>query len=134
MVDRAVEPLFPDTFLNETQIILNLLSGDGKKRLIIYAALAASAALVVSDIPFDGPISEVRIAKIGGKFVINPEEQLLNADIDLIVSSYHQRCDDGGGWANECQESEIIEAIKWPMTPSGYNAKLKLALAKAGGR
>lgn len=78
LVDRAVRPLFPDTFLNETQIIINLISGDSERNMPdSYAALAASAALAVSDIPWDGPISEVRIAKIGGKYVINPEKRAI---------------------------------------------------------
>ncbi|MBK8346519.1 MAG: polyribonucleotide nucleotidyltransferase [Saprospiraceae bacterium] len=134
LVDRAVRPLFPDTFLNETQIIINLISGDGKNMPDCYAALAASAALAVSDIPFDGPISEVRIAKIGGKFVINPErEQLLNADIDLIVAATIKDVMMVEGEANECQESEIIEAIKIAHDAIRIQCEAQLALAKLVG-
>ena len=113
LVDRAVRPLFPDTFLNETQIIINLISADSKNMPDAYAALAASAALAVSDIPFDGPISEVRVAKIGGKYVVNPErDQLATADLDLIVAATIKDVMMVEGEANECQEHEIIEAIK----------------------
>lgn len=113
LVDRAVRPLFPDTFLNETQIIINLISADSKNMPDAYAALAASAALAVSDIPFDGPISEVRVAKINGKYVVNPErDQLAKADLDLIVAATIKDVMMVEGEANECQEHEIIEAIK----------------------
>ena len=71
LVDRALRPLFPDEFLNETQVVLTLISGDKKNMPDCYAALAASAALAVSDIPFLGPISEVRVAKIDGNYVVN---------------------------------------------------------------
>jgi polyribonucleotide nucleotidyltransferase len=113
LVDRAVRPLFPDGFLNETQIIINLISGDQQNMPDCYAALAASAALAVSDIPWDGPISEVRVAKIGGKYVINPERQdLKNADIDLIVAATMRDVMMVEGEANECSEHELVEAIK----------------------
>jgi polyribonucleotide nucleotidyltransferase len=113
LVDRAVRPLFPDTFLNETQIIINLISGDQKNLPDCYAALAASAALSVSDIPFDGPISEVRVCKINGEYVINPERsQLAAADIDIIVAATMKDVMMVEGEANECQEHELVEAIK----------------------
>ena len=72
LVDRAIRPLFPDGYMNETQIIINLISGDKETPPDAFAALAASAAMMVSDIPFAGPISEVRVARIDGKFVVNP--------------------------------------------------------------
>lgn len=113
LVDRAVRPLFPDNFMNETQIIINLISGDLNNMPDGYAALAASAALTVSDIPFDGPISEVRVAKINGEYVINPERNLLSeASLDLIVAASLDNVMMVEGEANECQEIEIIEAIK----------------------
>ncbi len=134
LVDRAVRPLFPDTFLNETQIILNLISGDAKNMPDAYAALAASAALSVSDIPWDGPISEVRVAKIDGKFVINPErDQLAKADIDLIVAATMKDVMMVEGEANECQEDEIIEAIKVAHDAIRVQCEAQLALAKLVG-
>ncbi len=134
LVDRAVRPLFPDTFLNETQIIINLISGDQKNMPDAYAALAASAALAVSDIPFDGPISEVRVAKINGKYVVNPErEQLANADLDLIIAATLKDVMMVEGEANECQESEIIEAIKVGHEAIKVQCEAQLALAKLVG-
>ena len=134
LVDRAVRPLFPDTFLNETQIIINLISGDQKNMPDAYAALAASAALAVSDIPFDGPISEVRVAKINGKYVVNPErEQLANADLDLIIAATLKDVMMVEGEANECQESEIIEAITVGHEAIKVQCEAQLALAKLVG-
>ncbi|MFZ1750103.1 MAG: polyribonucleotide nucleotidyltransferase [Saprospiraceae bacterium] len=134
LVDRAVRPLFPDTFLNETQIMLSLISGDDKTMPDAYAALAASAALSVSDIPFDGPISEVRVAKIDGKFVINPDrEQLAKADIDLIVAATLKDVMMVEGEANECQESELIEAIKIAHEAIKVQCNAQLELAQMVG-
>lgn len=134
LVDRAVRPLFPDTFLNETQIIINLISADSKNMPDAYAALAASAALSVSDIPFDGPISEVRVAKIAGKYVVNPErEQLAKADLDLIVAATIKDVMMVEGEANECQEHEIIEAIKIAHEAIKVQCNAQLDLAKLVG-
>lgn len=134
LVDRAVRPLFPDTFLNETQIIINLISGDQKNMPDAYAALAASAALSVSDIPFDGPISEVRVAKINGKYVVNPErDQLATADLDLIIAATIKDVMMVEGEANECQESDIIEAIKIGHEAIKVQCEAQLALAKLVG-
>jgi polyribonucleotide nucleotidyltransferase len=134
LVDRAVRPLFPDTFLNETQIIIQLISGDAKNMPDCYAALAASAALSVSDIPFDGPISEVRVAKINGKYIVNPErDQLATADLDLIIAATTKDVMMVEGEANECQESDIIEAIKIAHEAIKVQCAAQLTLAKMVG-
>src|SRR5687767_6113265 len=88
LVDRAIRPLFPDDYHAETQVMIYLMSGDPNAVPDSLAAFAASAALSVSDIPFSGPISEVRVARIDGKFVINPTlADKERADIDLIVAA-----------------------------------------------
>jgi polyribonucleotide nucleotidyltransferase len=134
LVDRAVRPLFPDDFLNETQIIINLISGDMQNMPDCYAALAASAALSVSNIPFDGPISEVRVAKINGKYVVNPERsQLENAELNLIIAATLKDVMMVEGEANECQELEIIEAIKVAHDAIKVQIEAQLALAKMVG-
>lgn len=134
LVDRAVRPLFPDSFLNETQIIINLISGDKKNMPDSYAALAASAALSVSDIPWDGPISEVRVCKIDGKFIVNPErDTLANAEIDLIVAATLKDVMMVEGEANECQEHEIVEAIKVAHDAIKVQCNAQLELAKLVG-
>ena len=134
LVDRAVRPLFPDNFLNETQIIIYLISGDQKNMPDAYAALAASAALSVSDIPWDGPISEVRVCKIDGKYVINPEREMLaNADIDLIVAATMKDVMMVEGEANECQEHELVEAIKFAHEAIKVQCQIQLDLAQKEG-
>jgi polyribonucleotide nucleotidyltransferase len=134
LVDRAVRPLFPDDFLNETQIILYLISGDQNNMPDSYAALAASAALAVSDIPFDGPISEVRVAKINSQYVVNPERsQLKEATLDLIVAATMDNVMMVEGEANECQESELIEAIKVAHAAIKVQCEAQLALAQKVG-
>ncbi|MDC0600725.1 polyribonucleotide nucleotidyltransferase, partial [Flavobacteriales bacterium] len=83
LVDRALRPTFPEDYHSDTQVMIQLMSADKENMPDSLAGLAASAALAVSDIPFDGPISEVRVARIGGEFVINPTyAQLEEADID----------------------------------------------------
>ncbi len=134
LVDRAVRPLFPETFLNETQIILSLISGDKKNMPDAYAALAASAALAVSDIPFDGPISEVRVCKIKGQYVVNPDrDQLASADLDIIVAATLKDVMMVEGEANECQEHEIIEAIKVAHEAIKIQCNAQLELAQLVG-
>ena len=113
LVDRAVRPLFPDGYMNETQIIINLISADKDTMPDALAALAASAALSVSDIPWAVPISEVRVARIDGQFVVNPgREALATADLDLIIAATIQDIMMVEGEANECSEHDIIEAIR----------------------
>lgn len=113
LVDRAIRPLFPDGFMNETQLIINLISGDKETMPDAYAALAASAALTISDIPWAGPISEVRVARIRGQYVINPcKSDCADADIDLIVAADLKNIIMVEGEANECQEHELVEAIR----------------------
>ncbi|MCL4109844.1 UNVERIFIED_CONTAM: hypothetical protein GTU68_028753 [Idotea baltica] len=113
LVDRAIRPLFPDGYMNETQVIINLISADEETMPDAYAALAASAALAVSNIVFDGPLSEVRVAKIDGKYVINPgRTALATASLELIVAATKDNVMMVEGEAKECSELEVIEAIK----------------------
>ncbi len=89
LVDRALRPLFPDDYHAETQMIISLISGDRNTMPDALAALAASAAIAVSDIPFNGPVSEVRVARIDGQFVINPSvEDLAKADLEMMVAAH----------------------------------------------
>ncbi len=113
LVDRACRPLFPDGYMNETQIIINLISSDKVEKPDAYAALAASAALAVSDIPFAGPISEVRVGMKDGKFTVNPTfEQCEDLELDLIVAATMENVMMVEGESKECQEADLIEAIK----------------------
>ena len=113
LVDRAIRPLFPDGYMNETQIIINLISAEKETLPDAFVALAASAALTVSDIPFDGPISEVRVARINGEYVINPSKSSLeDADLEFIVATTTRDVMMVEGEARECQEEDLVQAIK----------------------
>ena len=92
LVDRALRPLFPDDYHAEVYVNIVMFSADGKDIPDALAGLAASAALAVSDIPFNGPISEVRVARINGEFKINPTyDELAKADMDLMVGATMER-------------------------------------------
>ena len=134
LVDRAIRPLFPDKYMNETQVVINLISADGETLPDSYAALAASAALSVSDIPWDGPISEVRVAKINGQYVVNPcRSDLENATLDIIVAATMDNVMMVEGEGNECQESEVIEAIKIGHEAIKVQCQAQLDLAQKVG-
>lgn len=113
LVDRALRPLFPENFHAETQVNLFLISADKNVPPDALAALAASSALAVSDIPFNGPISEVRVAKIEDQYVVNPPtSQLEKATLDLIVAASYQDILMVEGEMNEVSEEEVLEALK----------------------
>lgn len=113
LIDRALRPLFPDDYHAETQVVINLISGDAAVPPDAFAALAASAALAVSDIPFNGPISEVRVARINGEFVINPNADVLpEADLDLIVAATLDNIMMVEGESKEVSEAVMLEALK----------------------
>ncbi len=113
LVDRALRPLFPDDFHAETQVLISLISGNLNVYPDAYACLAASAALAVSDIPFNGPVSEVRIARIDGEFKINPTiQETEQADIDLIVAATIDNIMMVEGGTKEVQEKDMVDALK----------------------
>lgn len=112
LIDRALRPLFPEDFHANVVVQVTLVSGDLNELPDALACLAASAALAVSDIPFNGPISEVRVAKIDGKLVINPtKSDVERADIDLIVAGSEKSIVMVEGEMNEVSEAEMVEAI-----------------------
>ena len=114
LVDRALRPLFPSNYHAEVYVNVTLFSADGVDMPDALAGFAASAALAASDIPFDGPISEVRVARINGEFVINPTfEQLKEADMDLMVGATEENIMMVEGEMNEVSESVMLEAIKF---------------------
>jgi len=113
LVDRALRPLFPDDFHAETFVTVNLISADIDIIPDSLAGLAASAALAVSDIPFNGPMSEVRVARINNNFVVNPTAtQLKEADIDLMVGATLDNILMVEGEMKEVSEADMIEALK----------------------
>ena len=113
LVDRALRPTFPEDYHAETQVMIQLMSADKVNMPDSLAGLAASAALAVSDIPFDGPISEVRVARVGGEFIINPTyEQLEEADIDMMIAGSMDSIVMVEGEMHEVSEEEMVSAIE----------------------
>ncbi len=114
LVDRALRPLFPKDYRNDTFVVVQLISADKDVMPDSLAGLAASAALMVSDIPFDGPMAEVRVSRINGEFVINPSfEENESADIDLIVGGTQDSIVMVEGEMAEVSEQEMLDAIKY---------------------
>jgi polyribonucleotide nucleotidyltransferase len=129
LIDRALRPLFPDNWRFETQVLLSLISGEKNIAPDALAALAASAALTVSDIPFNGPISEVRVARIKNEFVINPTfSEMEEADLDLIVAGTLDNINMVEGEMKEVSEAEMIEAIKYAHTAIKEQCRAQLEL------
>ncbi len=113
LVDRALRPLFPDDYHGDTQVMIQLISSDKVDMPDALACLAASAAIAVSDIPFNGPVSEVRVARINGEFCINPTfEELANADLDMVVAATKENIMMVEGEMSEVSEETMIEAIQ----------------------
>ena len=130
LVDRALRPLFPDDYHAEVQVIITLISADTNILPDALACLAASSALSVSEIPFNGPISEVRVGRINGQFVINPSiSDLENSDIDIMVAASTDNIMMVEGEMKEISESEMIEAIAFGHEAIKEQCKAQIELA-----
>ena len=135
LVDRALRPLFPDNYHAEVYVNIILFSADGEDMPDALAGLAASAALAVSDIPFNGPISEVRVARVDGEFIINPTfTQLEKADIDIMVGATLDNIMMVEGEMNEVQESEMLDAIKAAHEAIKVQCQAQMELMEACGK
>jgi polyribonucleotide nucleotidyltransferase len=135
LVDRAIRPLFPDDYHAETQVNIWLLSGDPQALPDALAAFAASSALSVSDIPFQGPISEVRVARVGGQLLINPTlEQKEQADIDLIVAASVDNILMVEGECKEVSEADMLDALKAAHEAIKVQCQLQMELTEATGK
>jgi polyribonucleotide nucleotidyltransferase len=131
LVDRALRPLFPDDYHADTQVLITLISSDKDILPDALAALAASAAITVSDIPFNGPISEVRVARIDGKFIINPSRTALEtADIDIIVAGTMKDINMVEGEMHECSEEDLATAMKIAHDAIKIQCQAQLELAQ----
>jgi polyribonucleotide nucleotidyltransferase len=114
LVDRVLRPLFPEDFHAEVQVMISLISYDGKSIPDDLAGLAASAAIAITDIPFNGPMSEVRVVRIGGQLMINPEyKQLEESDLDIMVGATKSSIVMVEGEMKEITEKEMLEAISF---------------------
>src|ERR1700744_2411273 len=135
LVDRALRPMFPEDYHADTQVMISLISADKDIMPDCLAGLAASAALSVSDIPFNGPISEVRVAKIDGKLVINPTlSQLETATLEFIVAGSEHDINMVEGESKEIQEAELVEAIKFAHTAIKHQCLIQKELTIAVGK
>lgn len=135
LVDRVLRPLFPDNYHADTFVQITMFSADGVDMPDALAGLAASAAIAVSDIPFNGPISEVRVARIDGQFVIDPTyEQLEKADMELMVGATYDNIMMVEGEMNEVSESDLLEALKAAHAAIKEQCKAQLELAEMAGK
>lgn len=135
LVDRALRPLFPDDFHAETFVNVMLVSADGVDMPDALAGLAASAALAVSDVPFNGPISEVRVARINGEFVVNPTfAQLEEADMDVIVAATLDNIMMVEGEMKEVSEEDLLAAMKVAHEAIKVHCQVQLELMEAVGK
>ena len=135
LVDRALRPLFPDDYHAETFVNVTLYSADGVDMPDALAGLAASAALAVSDVPFHGPISEVRVARIDGRFVINPTfAQLEAADMDLMVAATIENIMMVEGEMKEVSEDDLLAALKVAHEAIKVQCQAQLEMMKAVGK
>ena len=134
LVDRVLRPLFPSEYHNEVQVMIQLMSNDPDVMPDALAGLAASAAIQLSDIPIECPISEVRIGRINGEFIINPNrEQLINSDMDMVVGASEDSVMMVEGEMKECSENEMIDAIKIAHDAIKNQIKAQFNLVKKAG-
>lgn len=135
LVDRALRPLFPDDYHAETFVNVMLFSADGVDMPDALAGLAASAALAVSDVPFNGPISEVRVARINGKFVVNPTfAQLEDADMEIIVAATIDNIMMVEGEMKEVSEEDLLSAMKVAHEAIKVQCQVQLEMMEAVGK
>ena len=135
IVDRAIRPIFPDDYHADTQVMITLMSYDEEVLPDALAGLAASAALSVSDIPFNGPISEVRVAKIDGVLVINPKPaDLAKASLEFIVAGSLDYILMVEGEASEIQEDEMVEAMQFAHEEIKRHCQAQVELTKLVGK
>ena len=134
LVDRALRPLFPEDYHAETFVTINLVSGDKEDLPDALAGLAASAALAVSDVPFNGPISEVRVARVNGELVVNPtRSQLKEADMELVVGATMENILMVEGEMDEVSEQEMLEAMKVAHDAIKVQCQAQIELAEMVG-
>ncbi len=134
LVDRVLRPLFPDNYHADTFVNITLYSADGVDAPDCLAGLAASAAIAVSDIPFNGPISEVRVARVNGEFIIDPTfEQLEKADMELMVGATYDNIMMVEGEMDEVSEAELLAALRAAHEAIKIQCTAQMELAEAVG-
>ena len=135
LIDRPIRPLFPSYFKNETQVVAFVFSHDGENDADVLAAVGASAALTISDIPFDGPCAEVRIGRVNGEFVVNPTiKQLKESDVELVVAGTSDSIMMVEGESKEIGEQDLLDALKFAQIEIKKLVKLQLELKSEVGK
>lgn len=135
LVDRVLRPLFPKDYHSETQVMIQLMSHDEEVMPDAMAGLAASAAIQLSDFPFECPISEVRVGRVDGKFIINPSfAQLAQSDIDMVIGASADSVMMVEGEMSEISEEEMTEAIKFAHEAIKVQCEAQVRLAQAVGK
>jgi len=113
LIDRVLRPLFPKGYYNDTQVIASVVSADGENYADVLGGIGASTAIHISDIPFDGPMAEVRVGRVDGRFIVNPTvDELSNSDIDMVVGGTESSILMIEGEMKEISEAEMVDAIK----------------------
>ncbi len=131
LIDRPIRPLFPENFKNETQIIALVLSHDGENDADVLGAVGASAALCISNIPFDGPMASVRVGRVNGELIINPTfTQLKDSDFEILVAGTDDSIMMVEGEAKEISEQEFLEALKFAHNAVKQLIQLQIELMK----
>jgi len=135
LIDRPIRPLFPDGYMNETQLLVTVYSSDQENDSDVLGGVGASAALMVSDVPWNGPISEVRVGRTEGEWIVNPTyKQLENSDIDVIVAGTSESVVMVEGESNEISEDEMLEALKVAHDAIKKLNELQQELAREAGK
>tara|TARA_B110000003_G_scaffold182184_1_gene181311 strand:- start:24942 stop:27185 length:2244 start_codon:yes stop_codon:yes gene_type:complete len=135
LVDRVLRPLFPKDYHSEVQVMIQLMSHDENVMPDALAGLAASAAIQLSDFPFECPISEARVARVNGEFVINPSRtQLADADMDMMIGASADSVMMVEGEMDECSEEEMADAIKFAHESIKIQIEAQVRLAEAFGK
>ncbi len=135
LVDRSIRPLFPKGYKNEVQVVCLALSSDMLNPFDVLGLVGASAALCISDIPFDGPVAAVRMGRLDGKFIVNPTfEQLENCDLDIVIAGTGDAVMMVEGEAKEIPESVFIEALEAARAPLSALCDLQRGMMKEVGK
>ncbi|MBD3276755.1 MAG: polyribonucleotide nucleotidyltransferase [Candidatus Aegiribacteria sp.] len=135
LIDRPLRPLFPSDYMEETQVYILVLSADNQNDPSLIGMLGASAALMISDIPWDGPVSSVKIGRVDGEFVVNPTiDQDEESDLELVVAVKGQDVVMLEGNCDQLKEEEIVEAVKLASQEAMKINEMQMELQRAAGR
>lgn len=135
LIDRPIRPLFPESFMNETQVIAFVVSYDGENDADVLGAVGASAALAISDIPFDGPIAEVRVGRINGQLIVNPTHaEIEQSDLELVVAGTSDSIIMVEGESKEVSEDDLLNALKYAQSEIKKLVNLQIELRKEIGK